>query len=136
MVPLSPLPSFPSLRSTLKSRGSHCHEGQLMVSRSQKSQKRNGSSPREETFQGFRFFYNQVSTIGNINNQNKYQHLRASIFSFPYSSAFPSAFTTPPLAVRPVPEIFSRSESQQNTLHVIEIHSSDVEAGLNQLLER
>jgi len=64
---------------------------------------------------------------------------RTSIFSFPYSSAFPSAFTSPPLALRPVPEVFSqRSESreQESTTHVIEIHSSDVEAGLNQLLER
>lgn len=63
---------------------------------------------------------------------------RASIFSFPYSSGFPSAFTSPPLELHPVPEVFSRSEnnSQENTLHVIEIHSSDVEAGLNQLLER
>ena len=64
---------------------------------------------------------------------------RASIFNFPYSSAFPSAFTSPPLALRPVPEVFTqRSESreEQSTTHVIEIHSSDVEAGLNQLLER
>ena len=64
---------------------------------------------------------------------------RASIFNFPYSSAFPSAFTSPPLALRPVPEVFTqRSESreQESTTHVIEIHSSDVEAGLNQLLER
>jgi len=63
---------------------------------------------------------------------------RTSLFSFPYSSAFPSAFTSPPLALRPVPEIFTqRSESSpQSTTHVIEIHSSDVEAGLNQLLER
>jgi len=70
---------------------------------------------------------------------------RTSIFNFPYSSAFPSAFTSPPLALRPVPEVFTqRSESrdqqsrdqQSSTTHVIEIHSSDVEAGLNQLLER
>merc|ERR550517_982293 len=64
---------------------------------------------------------------------------RTSIFSFPYSSAFPSAFTSPPLALRPVPEVFTqRSErrDQESTTHVIEIHSSDVEAGLNQLLER
>merc|ERR1712130_1047139 len=31
---------------------------------------------------------------------------RTSIFSFPYSSAFPSAFTSPPLTLRPVPEVF------------------------------
>jgi len=63
---------------------------------------------------------------------------RTSIFSFPYSSQFPSSFTSPPLALRPVPEVFTRSESreQESTTHVIEIHSSDVEAGLNQLLER
>ena len=64
---------------------------------------------------------------------------RTSIFNFPYSSAFPSAFTSPPLALRPVPEVFTqRSESreEQSTTHVIEIHSSDVEAGLNQLLQR
>ena len=62
---------------------------------------------------------------------------RTSLFSFPYSSAFPSAFTSPPLALRPVPEVFTRSESSpQSTTHVIEIHSSDVETGLNQLLER
>merc|ERR1712192_350428 len=70
---------------------------------------------------------------------------RTSIFNFPYSSAFPSAFKSPPLALRPVPEVFTqRSESrdqqsreqQSSTTYVIEIHSSDVEAGLNQLLER
>merc|ERR1712192_209895 len=69
---------------------------------------------------------------------------RTSIFNFPYSSAFPSAFTSPPLALRPVPEVFTQrsqsrdqqSRDQQSTTHVIEIHSSDVEAGLNQLLQR
>ena len=61
---------------------------------------------------------------------------RASLFSFPYTSSFPSAFTAPPLTLRPVPQVFSRGSSRQTSVHVIEIHSSDVEAGLTELLDR
>ena len=63
---------------------------------------------------------------------------RASLFSFPYTSSFPSSFSSSPLALHPVPEVFSSPSRlhKQSSVHVIEILSSAVEEGLNQLLDR
>ena len=63
---------------------------------------------------------------------------RASLFSFPYTSSFPSSFSSSPLTLHPVPEVFTSPSRllKQSSVHVIEILSSDVEEGLNQLLDR
>jgi len=61
-------------------------------------------------------------------------HPRHSLFSFPYSSSFPSTFT-PCLSISPTPRVFAQ-DSHNSTVYNIEIRSTQVEAGLQQLLDR